>query len=42
MGSRSQSKTVLSEEKRDPLWEDIKAGFESIKEGKITEWKFSK
>ena len=31
-------------EKSDPAWESIKAGLESIKRGKITEWKprFSK
>lgn len=26
--------------KKDPAWEEIKAGFESIKRGKITEWKY--
>jgi hypothetical protein len=31
---------VSSKDVKDPLWEEIKAGFESIKRGKITEWKY--
>ncbi|MEK6902523.1 MAG: hypothetical protein AABX02_02970 [archaeon] len=36
----SKSKQVSKKEVKDPLWEEIKAGFDSLKRGKATEWKY--
>ncbi len=40
MATKTAVKSKAPTKKTDPLWEDIKAGFESIKRGKITEWKY--
>ncbi len=40
MATKTAVKSKTATKKKDPAWEEIKAGFESIKRGKITEWKY--
>jgi hypothetical protein len=36
----NMTKTTSKKEVKDSAWEGIKAGFESLKRGKATEWKY--